>query len=215
MLIIGVLAAAVGTVTVGSFRAVRTATVKISTGADARLAMEVLSRTLRVAVLPTGETSAITVGSYDAISFYALLSRTASTAAPLPTFVEYYRDSASNCLMEAQTPAHVLTVPAGTSIYGWDAAGRTVHCVARTTQVPSATNPWFSYYTTGQLISGGAQTVPLTVPAGGLLLAARQSVRSVAVSLTVTDPNNPTITGVSDKVRVTLGNVSLSNGGSA
>ena len=214
MMIIAVLAAAVGTVTVGSFKAVRTATVKISTGADARLAMEVMSRTMRVAVLPTGEASAITVGGYDAISFYALLSRTASTATPLPTFVEYYRDAASKCLMEAQTPARVLAVPAGTSIYAWD-TGRTVHCVARTTQVPTAASPWFSYYTTGQLVSGGSATVPLTVPTGGLLLAARQSVRSVEVTLTVTDPNNPTITGVSDKVRVTLGNVSLGNGGGA
>ncbi|HEX2809383.1 MAG TPA: prepilin-type N-terminal cleavage/methylation domain-containing protein [Kineosporiaceae bacterium] len=214
MMIIGVLSLGVGTVTVGTFRAIRIATVKISTGADARIAMETLSRPLRVAVLPSGEPAAITVGSYDAITFYALLSRTASTATPLPTLVEFYRDAASNCLMEALTPARVLAVPVGTSLYAWD-TGRSTHCVARTSQVPSAAQPWFSYYTSGQLVSGGSSTVPLTVPTGGLLLSDRQNVRSVAVSLTVTDPSNPTVGGVSDEVRVTLGNVSLSSGGSA
>jgi prepilin-type N-terminal cleavage/methylation domain-containing protein len=214
MMIIAVISLAVGTVTVGSFKAVRNATVKISSGADARLAMETLSRTLRVAALPTGESSAITVGGFDSISFYALLSRTAAASTPLPTLVEYYRDAATNCLMEAQTPARVLSVPAGTSIYAWD-TGRVKHCVARTAQVPSAAHPWFSYYTSGQLLSGGSATLPLTVPTGGLVLGDRQGVRSVEVSLTVIDPNSPTITGVSDKVRVTLGNVSLSNGGSA
>jgi hypothetical protein len=198
----------------GSFKAIRIATVRVSTGADARVAMETLSRTLRVAVVPSGEWSAITVGSYDAISFYALLSRTASTATPLPTLVEYYRDAATNCLMEAQTPARVLAVPVGSSLYAWD-TGRVAHCVVRTAQVPSAAGPWFSYYTTGQVVSAGSATVPLTVSTGGLVLSDRQSVRSVEVSLTVTDPSNPTVTGVSDKVRLTLGNVSLSNGGSA
>lgn len=214
MMIVGVLAAAVGTVTISSFKAMRVASVKVATGADARVAMETVSRTLRVATVPTGEASAIVTGSYDAISFYALLIRSSSTATPLPTLVEYYRDSSTKCLMEAQTPARVLGAPVGTSIYAWD-TGRVARCVVRTTQVPTSAAPWFSYYDDGQLTSGGTAVVPLTVPVGGLLLADRQSVLSVGVTLTVTDPLNPTVNGVSDEVRVTLSNVSLSNGGGA
>jgi prepilin-type N-terminal cleavage/methylation domain-containing protein len=215
MSIVGVLILAVGAVTISSFKAMRIATVKIAAGADARVAMETMSRTLRVAVVPAGEPSAITVGSYDSISFYALLSRTASVATPLPTLVEYYRDLPSNCLMEAQTPARMLAAPGPTgSLYAWD-TGRVTHCVAHTAQIPTAASPWFSYYTSGQLLTGGVATVPLTVPTGGLLLADRQSVRSVEATLTVTDPANPTVTGVSDEVQVTLDNVSLSNGGGA
>jgi type II secretory pathway component PulJ len=198
----------IGWITMSTIRADRTMNVRISASADARLAMEAVSRTLRTAVKPTGETAAVTVATPTAVSFYTLIQRDGTFNTPLPTLVEYYQDSTTGCLIEAKTPARTLTVPVGNSIYAWD-TGRTTKCLVRTASVPSLANPWFTYYTSG---SG---TTPITLTLLGLSLFDRQTVQSVAFTPTVVDPDNPTVPGVQDAVRVTLANVALAQGNAA
>jgi hypothetical protein len=197
MLIVSVLTLAIGTVTITSFRALRIAQVRVSTAADARVAMEAISRTLRVA--GTGGTSnnppAVIFGDINRVRFNALLSRTTpGNTTPAPTVVDYY--FAGNCLMEAETP------PTGVA---------TVRCLVRTTQVPTAAAPLFSYYDSAQLHTDGSSATPLSVPTdgNGLSLAQRVSVVSVGVTLTVIDPANPTVGGATDAAQITLDNASL------
>jgi len=198
MLITGVLLAAVAAVTIGTLKAARVVNVKVSTAADARIGMETVSRTLRTATVPTGVTSAVTTANTNAITFYSTINRANSLTVSgelIPTLIEYYYTG--GCLMEAQTPARVVS----TGVYAWD-TGRVAKCVLRTTQAPT-----FSYYT-----SGSASTA-LTVPTGGLVAADRQSVQSVEVALTVTDANNTGVGGIPMDVRITLDNVVLKAGG--
>jgi type II secretory pathway pseudopilin PulG len=214
MFVSGVVAAVVASVMIGSLRAAKETTGRTNSAADARIAMETVSRTLRVAVIPERELSAVTVAQPDAITFYALLNRS-GTSNPLPTKVEYYRDATSNCLVQALTPARTLTPPtAADPLYAWD-TGRQTKCVVRTTDVPTVADPWFSYYTDAALSKNGVAVQPLPPAAANLTLAQRQDVVSVALALTVTDPAHPEIKGVSDVIRVTLSNVSLAGGGAA
>lgn len=214
MMLFSVIAAVVGAVTVASLSAARTAATRTSMAADARIAMEGVSRTLRVAVVPERVNTALTVAQPDAMTFYALLNRS-GTSDPLPTMVEYYRDATKNCLMQALTPARLLSPTSDTDpLYAWD-TGRRTKCLVRTTQVPSVSSPWFSYYTNAALTSGGSTVAPLAASASNLSLADRQDVVSVEFRLMVTDPANPTVKGVFDLVRVTLSNVSLADGGTA
>jgi type II secretory pathway pseudopilin PulG len=205
MMIVSVLAIAIGGVTITSFRALRIAQVRVSTAADARVAMEAISRNLRVAVTPVGQPSAIMKGDVGEVRFYALLSRTTpGNTTPAPTFVEYYRQN--NCVMEDETPA---SGPG--PVYTWPPGGRTSRCLVRTTQVPTSAAPLFSYYDSSQLQSNGSSATPLTVPTdgNGLTPTQRVSVVSVGVTLTVIDPANPTVAGATDQAQVTLDNVSL------
>jgi len=207
MMIFAVIATVVGVVTIGSLRASRTVTTRVNSTSDARLAMESVTRTLRVAVKPERESSAITLATPAAVTFYALINRTSSTATPLPTKVEYYRDATSHCLMQALTPARTLIPATATDpLYAWD-TGRSEKCIVRTTQDPGASDPWFSYFTTGQLTVGSVPVSPLAASMSGLSLSDRQSVVSVEFTLTVTDPGNPAVKGTSDRARVTLGNL--------
>jgi prepilin-type N-terminal cleavage/methylation domain-containing protein len=210
MLVLGVMATGVAGITLGSLRADRTLHAKLTNEASARVAMEAVSRTLRTGVQPAGESSPITVAQVDAISFYTLIQHTTgSTANPLPTFVEYYYNSATTCFTEAQTPARQLSVPTGSgSIYAWD-TGRSTKCLFKTSVPPSLTNPYFTYYTSG------STTTPITVGSTGLVLADRQTVQSVMFTPTVTDPSTSSVTGSADEVRVTLANVALARGNTA
>jgi Tfp pilus assembly protein PilW len=168
---------------VGMLGAVRTVTVTTSTVPDVRLAVEAVTRTLRVAYQPPGmpasQASALVTATPTALSFYALLNRTGgdSTTQPLPTLVEYAWDG--TCFNQALTPARALTSPpAGGPIYAWD-TGRSVTCLLRTTQPPS-----FTYYPRGAIDVNGAAVAALSTPSAGLDLQTRKTVQSVQVALT-------------------------------
>ena len=187
----GVLFAGVGAVFVGTSRAVRAVNVKTSTTADLRIGMEATSRTLRVAYRPAGEPVAITSATGSAVTFYALLNRSNLTTQPLPTLVEYWHDG--TCLREAQTPARTLSTPeADGSLYAWD-TGRVNKCLLRTTTAPA-----FSYYTSGTATAAMTSTSTQ---------AERLTIQSVGLTLTVTDPANPTVSGVPASTRLTLSNL--------
>jgi prepilin-type N-terminal cleavage/methylation domain-containing protein len=196
MFVTSILLAAVGTVFTGTLRGVRAINVKTSTTADARIAMEAMTRTLRVAYLPSNQTSTIASATGSAVSFYSLINRTGSTTAtPLPTFVEYYWSG--NCVNEAQTPGRINTA----GVLVWD-TGRIAKCLARTSVAPV-----FAYYTSGSSASA------ITIPGTGLVLTDRQSVVSIQASLTVQDPANSGIAGIPITDRITMINVQTLVGG--
>jgi prepilin-type N-terminal cleavage/methylation domain-containing protein len=199
-----ILLAAVGTVFVGSIRIVGTVRDKTSMAADARIGLEAMTRSLRVAVRPDGEAAAITSATSTAITFYSALNRSGTTNDPLPTKVEYY--FSSNCLYEATTPARTLSAPAaGGPFYAWD-TGRVAKCLVRTTSGPT-----FAYFTTPEIATAGVDNVALTVPAGGLAATDLGTVQSVQMTLTARTPGIST-TGATIFDRVTLNNVITDDG---
>jgi len=190
MFVTSILLAGVATVFTGTLTGVRKVNVKTATSADARISMEAMSRTIRVAVEPSGQPSAIAVATDHTLSFYALLNRTGTAGAqPLATLVEYAWSA--NCVTEAQTPGRLNS----SGVLVWD-TGRTVKCLARTSVAPD-----FAFFV------DGVTAVPLIVPASGLTAMARQTVYSIQATVTVKDPSNADVSGVPVRDRVTLVNV--------
>jgi prepilin-type N-terminal cleavage/methylation domain-containing protein len=215
MMVSSVLLAGLGAVTMGSFKAARFISTKASSTSGARVAVERMSRTLRVAVQPAGTSAALVSGNYDAVTFYALLGDPSMTTTPAPTLVEYYIDATSHCLREATTPAQtIIPVPGSGPLYSWT-AGRTTRCLVTTTQTPTSAAPLFSFYSDSLLLASGASPTPITLTASGLSAASLPTVRSVAVSLSVTDPQNTDVPPVLEVSKVTLDNVILGAGGRA
>jgi type II secretory pathway pseudopilin PulG len=199
MALLSVVLAAVATVYTGALRATRVVTVRTSTSADARIAMEAMTRSLRVAVRPKGEAAALTLAQAGTVTFYAQLNRTGGATEPLPTKVEYSYDG--TCIYEATTPARVLSSPPPSGpFYAWD-TGRVSKCLVRTTQAPA-----FAYYTSGDL-TGTALTI-----GSGLDQATRTSVTSVQVQLAVQAAASTDISPVRVVDRVTLTNVLTDSG---
>jgi hypothetical protein len=179
------LMAAVCAVWVGALHTVRTMDASTSSDADARTAMEAISRTLRVAYKPDGQASAFTAASPAGVTFWALLNRTGapSTTEPTPTQVSY--SYSGGCVVETQTlGAQVRRL-----------------CLLRTSRPPV-----FTYYPSPALTSGGNPVAP--VPATPAVAPTDlPSIQSVEVSLRVQDPDHPAQDAVSVVNRVTLTNV--------
>lgn len=194
------------TVVLAITRGVRAVTTTTAAAADLRVALEEVSRLLRVAYRPPGEPSAVVSATGTGMSFYALVDRTGGVAPPPPVLVSYTYDG--TCLNETRTAGRKLSaVTAGGSLYAWDATPVT-SCLLRTAQAPA-----FTYYTSGAVTSTSADPTPLPVPAGGLALVGRQSVQSVTVAATSADARRPDVQAVPVRVRVTLQNVVAEAGG--
>jgi prepilin-type N-terminal cleavage/methylation domain-containing protein len=191
-----VLLVAIAVVFTATTKGVRTIDTQVSTTADGRIAMEAMTRSMRVAAIPGagGQTSAILSATSNSVSFFALLNRTGSPAAttPNPTLVAYTWDG--TCLNESQTPQR--TAADGSVL--WD-QNTSTKCLARTTKLPV-----FTYYT-----SGLATATTLVPPSAGLTLANRKLVMSIQVDLSIIDPKNPTVKAILLTDRVTLTNVSI------
>lgn len=201
MSIASILLAGIATVFIGSLQVVRVVTAKTATTADARIGMEAMTRSMRVAVRPDGLSSALVSATGSTVSFYALLNRTGGTSAPTPTLVAYAWDG--TCLNQSLTTASaVANPPASGPFYTWPTTNRTTTCLLRTTTAPT-----FTYFASGLLSSGGVATAPLTVPAGGLDTATLPTVQSIGISLTAKDATAAGVNGVTMVDRVTLTNV--------
>jgi type II secretory pathway component PulJ len=180
--------AASATAFIGSMRAVRSVTITTTSLADARVAMEAVTRTLRVTYKPATATSAVLLAQPNHVQFWALLNRTGSPSLvePPATLVEYWY--AGGCLMEQQT----LGVTTRTK------------CLVRTTVAPT-----FTYYTSGADVVGG---VPVTAMPAPVAAASLPDIRSVQVSLTVL----PTGAAAGDALpvisRVTFENLAAAGG---
>lgn len=198
MTVAGLVLAGLGTVVLSLTQGARTLNTTTGSSADVRIALEAMSRMLRVAYRPAGEPSAITMAKADTVSFYALVDRTNGAAPPPPVLLTY--SWSSGCLLESRTAGRRLSAVSATgSLYAWDATPA-VTCLLRTT-----TGPVFSYATNGALTSAGGDPAPLSIPAAGLSLTDRQTVRSVAVRVSGPPPARGPVVAAS--TRVTLQNV--------
>jgi hypothetical protein len=192
------LLAVVATLVTGALHSIDVLTVRSGTIGDARIALEAMSRNIRVAVQPPGASAPIVSASATQLSFWALLDRGGSStgAPPTPTFVTYRYDG--HCVTRSLTPVAsdtvTVTPPAVTAPAG---------CLLRTTRAPV-----FSYYAAGD---STATASPL--PANPQLSAADLlRVGSVRVVIEVQDPRRPDVAPLPVTVQVALENVSPVSG---
>lgn len=204
MMVFGILAVVLGSVFNNTMRTVRFVSAKTSTTADTRIAMESMSRALRVALTPQGQPSAFVSAGPNSVTFYSSLARGAGQTADLPTRVTFDYVAATGCLRQTQ----VLAVPTGVPAtpLAWTGAS-TSTCLIRT-----YTAPTFDYFDDGRLVRDDGTTVnPLTIPAGGFSSSSSPdvmaSIVSVQVALNVQDPSVTDVRGVQARDRVTLTNV--------
>lgn len=203
MLLLSVVTGAVATVFISSLDSVRTTTTTNATTADARLAMEAVTRTVRVAVRPQGHGSAIVEARPDRLVLYASLQRSSAQSTTRPTRVTYSYDPASTCLNQTQVPASTnLGADAEAVPLVWTAPGTTT-CLIRTTVPPA-----FEYFANGALTTpAGTPVAAIPVPATGLSAEALPGVVSVQVSVVAAAPRAGDVAGVTARDRVTLSNV--------
>ncbi len=210
-----VVLAVVATVFVSTLRTVTAVNSTTSVAADARIGMESLTRGLRTAIEPKGETAALLVAKPDEVQVFASLNRPGTNASdPIPMKIAFRWDAATKCVNQVSVlgrrqhrrrlrdaSLRVATSSAQTK------------CLLRTTVPPS-----FEYFTTGLVETGSpsAPVAPLSMPSGGLALAERNTVVSIGISLTVDDPSTAADHPLTVTDRVTLPNIlaSLAGGGS-
>lgn len=185
MVISGIVLAGLSAVFLSGLDANRFATTRGNATADARIAMEAMSRALRVAVPVAVSTSgsAFDVAAGGQVVFYASLSHGAAPVDPLPTKVEFSVDSARRCLLEAKTPA-----TAGPSGPTYDAAERRERCIAFGDVNPSfpSNRRLFTYY----FDAAGTTPVP-TNSAGAVPSGALGSIVSVQIDLGIRPEPQP------------------------
>ncbi len=179
------LLAAATAVVIGAMRTVRVVHASTSTVADARLAAEAITRTLRVAWKPPDADAAVLAAGPTGVRFWALLNRTGAPTVtePPPTLVEYAYDG--TCITESQTRD-----------------GRTVQtCLLRT-----AVAPVFSYHASAASAADGTALAPLP-SAPSVAAADLPAIRSVQLALTVRTPGAQDASPLPVLTRVTLQNL--------
>lgn len=97
-----ILMGAVGVTFSGSLKATRTANTHVAATAEGRLATDVVARRLRVAVRPLGAASVFVEARPAAVTFYAALTESGSSAPSAPSLVSYA--VSGSCLTETITP---------------------------------------------------------------------------------------------------------------
>jgi type II secretory pathway component PulJ len=190
-----VVAAATIGVFIASVRTLRGVTVRTAQTADSRIALNELTRELRVAAPLRNNVSALANATSSEITFYALLDRTGATKAAdadvAPTKVTYTYNN--NCLWVTYTP---MVLNAGSTAWLTSTPVSTAKCLLRTTVAPQ-----FAYYTTGVIGGGGQVTAPLSA-------AQWISVRSIEITVTANDPTTSgAVTATPVRTRVSLSNV--------
>jgi type II secretory pathway component PulJ len=194
VLIGALLMAATAAAFIGSLRTVRSVNASTSSVADARTAMEAVSRTLRVAYRPIGQPAAPPAAVVSAgpnnVRFWALLNRSGGPTLndPPATLVDYAYSG--GCLTETQTVGGVTRSK----------------CLVRTNP-PPISQPTFTYFSTGAATVNGAPVTALPTTPPDLT-----AIRSVQVRLTVRTPGNPDATDLPVVTRVTLENVPAAGG---
>lgn len=180
-----VLLGALGTLVSSSLAASRETAAHTAATAEARLAMDVMARRLRVAARPPVTTATVPPvfvrASSDVVEFHASLGTPGSSAPVTASRVRYAYDTTRRCLLETVTPP---SGPARSSCLAYGPVAPTFQYF-QVTKPRSATNP----------SPTPVPTSPLVPPTGGQLSAAdAERVASVQVDLAVTDPREPTRT---------------------
>jgi hypothetical protein len=182
MMMASIVMITLGTLFVGSLRENRTVIGKTNSTADARIAMEAMTRELRVATTPKGQTTAITSATATAVTFYSSIGTSTATTDPNPSLVTLRIDTTNKCLWREITPATVV----GTTLT-WPTASKKAGCVARG-NINASGADLFTYY---PLNSDG--TVGTTAYTAAQLPSSLGSIGAVGLSLSVGDVANPTV----------------------
>jgi hypothetical protein len=188
----------------GAMRSVRAVSVRTSASADTRIAMEQVTRELRVATRPDGTAAALVSGTDSSLSFYSLIDRSGTAlganADVSPTRIDYAFNG--SCVTGTATP--MLPNAGG----GWTLDGP--HAVTRCL-LRAAVAPRFRYYPTGAISLNGVDTPALSASAG-LATSDLPLVQSIEVTLTSTSAATADIPAAQLRSRVTLTNVLLGAG---
>lgn len=200
--VFSVVMAAVLAVFVNTIDSVRFVSTKTSTTADARIAMEALTRTIRVAVIPKGEPAALVDAQDGQVAFYSSLNRGAAQSPARPTLVTYRYDPTTSCLLETQVAATTLVPANPAQPFEWPGLG-TTRCLIKTSAAPL-----FEYFDDGRITGDdGSEVQPLATPSGALPSASLGAVISIQISLSVQAPGAVDVQGTQVRDRVTLANV--------
>lgn len=175
-----ILLGCVGVLFSGSLNASQKATAHTAATAEARLALDVVARRLRVAVRPSPTVPVIVEATPTSITFHASLSAPGSTADPAPSQVHYVLDATTKCLRETITPLPPALAPTRSS------------CLAFGDIVPA-----FSYFQVAKRPTLTAPspspvpTDPMVTPESGLSAEDREKVGAVGLTLAVRDMRAP------------------------
>lgn len=165
-----VVLAAVGVVFTGTLKATSRASTQVAATAEARQALDVMTRRIRVGVRPASGGSIFSSATATSMTFSASLTTPGTTTDPAPSTVTYAVDTARRCLRETLTPASG-PVRAACLAYG------------------TATTPTFAYYQVAKrptLEAPSPSPVPTTpLPLGPSGLSSADLARVGAVEITV------------------------------
>lgn len=199
MALTSILLAALAGIFASDLRTTSRISAKVTATADARLAVDTMSRRLRVAVAPTdAATAAFTVTGARSVTFYASLVGAAAggvttrATEPTPTKVEYSvvpvtsSGQSTECLREVLTPAVKVA-----DLFTYPASGSTTRCLAYGAFNIDGT-ALFTYFQSG---SGTAQT------------AVKDDVRSVGIALSIAATAGGQRAATAAATRVTCPNV--------
>ncbi len=198
VMLAGSLGVVVAAATIGVFtasvRTLRGVTVRTAQTADMRIAVNEMTRELRVAVPLRNNVAALANATASEITFYALLDRTGASRAAdadvAPTKVTYTYNN--NCIWVTY---NAMALNAGSTAWVVGAAS-TPKCLLRTTVAPQ-----FGYYSTGAITGGGQIAAPLTS-------VQWIAVRSIELTVTANDPTTSgAVAATPLRTRVSLSNV--------
>jgi prepilin-type N-terminal cleavage/methylation domain-containing protein len=145
-----------GAMFAGTYRTTQIAQAKTTSSSDARIAMELLSRDLRVAIKPSGQPSAIVFAGPDQVTFFRSRGPATPTTDPVVDKLWYWVDASAHCLARAT---------AVQGVGGWPTTRPAGGCVAQGdlhpeifTYFPVTTGPTppAALAPAGSVIDGGA-----------------------------------------------------------
>lgn len=200
MTLLSLVVTLVATVFVSSLRQNRTVIAKTTSTADARIAMEALSRDLRVALPPDGASPAVSKAEPGHVEYYAALGASTATTDPLPSRVDFSIDSTVRCLRRDITPA----VQVGANLT-WPASGTVSTCVALG-DVNADGSALFTYLPLATVLVPNPPAFDASAP-GGVAATNLSSIASVRINLRVTDTTSPAVPPTLVQGQVSLINV--------
>ena len=178
---------------VSALRHNQTVTAKSTSTADARIALEALTRDLRVAVPPNASTPAISKRGKPVDHLLREPRSEHSHAAPLPSKVDYTIDTTARCLRRTITPGQKTA-----GVLSWPAAGAVTTCVARG-DINSDGSTVFSYYP--QVTTLTPSPAPFAFTTGQVGAANLPLIAGVGLTLVDSDPGTRLSRGPGSRTR--------------
>jgi hypothetical protein len=190
----------IGSLFMSSLRQNRTVTARTMATADARIALEGLTRDLRVAIAPNASTPAMIFAGPRQVTFYASRGPSTATTDPRPSKVDYQIDTGAACLRRTITTAAV----AGNGTVSWPAANARSTCLARGV-FNAGSAQLFTYWPWSKTGTPAPTAFPMS--GGQVSAASLDDIASVQITLTNADTANPAVKPVRLTDQVSLMNV--------